>query len=118
VTRIENGDAAKERNLSGIFLTRAQLEEWAGRPLADAEVEHLGKCCIPHSGVPVSVREIVSTWGLAFAFLDAAGCEPDRYTLDWDEARDVATEKGWAITALDEIVADFRAGVTAATGAP
>lgn len=43
------------------IITRAQLDEWAGRHLADYEIERLAKA-IPHSSIPDAIGTIVDGW--------------------------------------------------------
>jgi hypothetical protein len=45
----------------GITLTRQQLENWAGRPLSDEELERLDDA-IPNSSIPEAIGTIVSAF--------------------------------------------------------
>lgn len=46
---------------TGIYLTREQLEAWAGQPLTDDELAQLDEA-IPHSSIPEAVNTITGTF--------------------------------------------------------
>jgi hypothetical protein len=54
---------ARKGNLGGLVITRAELNEWAGRKLTDDEVGQLAEC-VQHSSIPEAVATIVVNFGI------------------------------------------------------
>lgn len=57
----DGADDGDEPGASGVFLTREQLEAWAGRRLSDDDLGRLDEA-IPNSSIPEAIDAIVASF--------------------------------------------------------